>query len=66
MPVIFFQGGRDAVVLPEQTEAMVEALRGNGIAVEYHLYPEERHGFRQATHLAEVLECEWRFYQALL
>lgn len=66
VPVIFFQGGRDAVVLPSQTESMVEALRRNGIAVEYHLYPEERHGFRQAAHLAEVLECEWRFYQALL
>ncbi|WP_462382033.1 S9 family peptidase [Pseudomonas sp. Marseille-QA0892] len=62
-PVIFFQGGRDAVVVPEQTESMVRALRQNGIQVEYHLYPEERHGFRQAANLADVMEKELAFYQ---
>ncbi|NQD94169.1 S9 family peptidase, partial [Pseudomonas sp. CrR25] len=51
-PVIFFQGGQDAVVLPAQTEAMVEALRGRGLAVDFHLYPEEGHGFRQARNQA--------------
>lgn len=66
VPVIFFQGGLDAVVVPAQTESMVAALRGNGLAVEYHLYPDERHGFRQAAHLAEVLECELAFYQQVL
>lgn len=66
VPVIFFQGGLDAVVLPEQTESMVTALRDQGIEVEYHLYPQERHGFRQANHLADALEREFRFYQKLL
>lgn len=65
-PVIFFQGGRDAVVLPQQTESMVAALRLRAIPVEYRLYPDERHGFRQACHLADALEQEWRFYQRLL
>ena len=65
-PVIFLQGGQDAVVLPEQTESMVEALRDRGIAVEYRLYPEERHGFRQAANLADALQRELRFYQQLL
>lgn len=65
-PVIFFQGGQDAVVVPTQTEGMVAALRERGVTVEYHLYPEERHGFRQARHLAHALEQEWRFYQRLL
>ncbi|GGJ92789.1 S9 family peptidase [Pseudomonas matsuisoli] len=65
-PVIFFQGGRDAVVVPEQTEHMVEALQRNGIEVEYHLYPDERHGFRQAANLADVLEKELAFYQRCL
>lgn len=64
-PVIFFQGGRDAVVLPAQTESMVAALGARGLAVEYHLYPEERHGFRQAGNQAHALEHEWRFYQRL-
>lgn len=65
-PVIFLQGGRDAVVLPEQTESMVAALRARGITVAYQLYPEERHGFRGAANLADALEREWRFYQLLL
>ena len=66
VPVIFFQGGRDAVVLPQQTESMLAALRDQGVAVEYHLYPEERHGFRQARNLADALRRECRFYQDLL
>lgn len=65
-PLIFFQGGRDAVVVPGQTEAMVAALQANGVTVEYRLYPEERHGFRQAAHLADALQREWAFYVRLL
>ncbi|MDP3978392.1 MAG: S9 family peptidase [Pseudomonas sp.] len=65
-PVIFFQGGLDAVVLPTQTEQMVAALQQRGVPVDYHLYPEERHGFRQAKNLAHALEHEWRFYCAVL
>ncbi len=65
-PVIFFQGGLDAVVVPEQTQAMVASLRQRGLAVECHLYPGERHGFRQAANLAHALDAEWRFYRALL
>ncbi len=66
VPVIFFQGGLDAVVVPAQTEAMVEALTARGVPVEYRLYPEERHGFGLAANLADVLEREWRFYQRWL
>jgi len=66
VPLIFFQGGLDAVVPPAQTEAMVAALRARQIPVEYHLYRDERHGFRQSANLADALEREWRFYQCLL
>lgn len=65
-PVIFFQGELDAVVVPAQTAAMVEGLRRNGVAVECHSYPGERHGLRQAANLAHALEAEWRFYRSLL
>lgn len=64
-PVIFFQGALDAVVVPSQTESMVEALRQRGLPVEYHLFAEERHGFRQAANLAEALRAEHTFYQRL-
>lgn len=66
VPVIFLQGGLDAVVLPEQTESMVAALRERNVLVEYQLYPEERHGFRNAANLADALDREYRFYRDLL
>lgn len=66
VPVIFLQGGLDAVVLPAQTESMVAALRERNVPVEYQLYPEERHGFRSAINLADALEREYRFYRDLL
>jgi dipeptidyl aminopeptidase/acylaminoacyl peptidase len=66
VPVIFFQGGLDEVVLPTQTEAMVAALRARGVPVEYRLYADERHGFRQAAHLADALTAELGFYQRVL
>ncbi len=65
-PVIFFQGGRDSVVVPEQTVSMVEALRAAGHRVECHIYPEEGHGFRQAANLAHALTAELAFYRTLL
>ncbi|WP_371367277.1 prolyl oligopeptidase family serine peptidase [Pseudomonas sp. QL9] len=65
-PVIFFQGDLDAVVVPEQTEAMVRTLRRRGLPVECHRYADERHGFRQPANLAHALDAEWRFYRARL
>jgi dipeptidyl aminopeptidase/acylaminoacyl peptidase len=50
-------------VLPGQTESMVAAPRKLGVPVEYYLYLEERHRFRQAETLAEALERECAFYQ---
>ncbi|HSC82570.1 MAG TPA: prolyl oligopeptidase family serine peptidase [Pseudomonas sp.] len=66
VPVIFFQGGQDAVVVPQQTEQMVAALRARGVRCEYRLFAEERHGFRQAANLAAALEAEYRFYREVL
>lgn len=66
VPVIFFQGELDAVVVPEQTRSMLEALERNGIPAEGHFYPQERHGFRQAANLAHALEQEWLFYRRVM
>jgi len=66
VPVIFFQGELDAVVVPQQTRDMVAALEHNGIAVEAHYYPEERHGFRRAVNQAHALEQEWTFYRRVM
>jgi dipeptidyl aminopeptidase/acylaminoacyl peptidase len=61
-PVIFFQGSDDAVVPPNQTEIMVEALRRNGNAVGYFLFTGEQHGFRQADNIKRCLDAELAFY----
>ena len=66
VPVIFFQGELDAVVVPQQTRDMVAALERNGIPVQAHYYAEERHGFRRAVNQAHALEQEWKFYQRVM
>ncbi|AJO81064.1 S9 family peptidase [Pseudomonas sp. MRSN 12121] len=66
VPVIFFQGELDAVVVPQQTRDMLEALQDKGIAAQAHYYPDERHGFRKAANQAHALEQEWRFYRQVM
>jgi dipeptidyl aminopeptidase/acylaminoacyl peptidase len=66
VPVIFFQGELDAVVVPQQTRDMVTALEQNGVPVEAHYYPDERHGFRRAANQAHALEQEWKFYRRVM
>jgi dipeptidyl aminopeptidase/acylaminoacyl peptidase len=61
-PVIFFQGSEDEVVPPDQTEAMVAALRRNGKPVGYLLFSGEQHGFRQAANIKRALDAELYFY----
>ena len=66
VPVIFFQGELDPVVIPQQTRSMLDALQANGVAAQGHFFPDERHGFRKASNLAFALEEEWKFYSAIL
>jgi len=61
-PVIFFQGDEDAIVPPNQAEAMVEALRRKGNAVGYFLFAGEQHGFRKAANIQRCLDAELAFY----
>jgi dipeptidyl aminopeptidase/acylaminoacyl peptidase len=49
--LIIFQGGEDKVVVPDQAESIVKALKENEIPHEYHLYPEEGHGFKQPENI---------------
>ncbi|WP_245820320.1 alpha/beta hydrolase family protein [Marinobacter lutaoensis] len=62
-PVIFFQGGRDRVVVPEQTDAMVRAMRAVGGRVEQWLFEDEGHGFRDRRNQARMLVRLHRFYR---
>ncbi len=61
-PVIFLQGLEDQVVLPNQAETMVNALRVKGLPVAYIPFEGEQHGFRRAETIKRALECELYFY----
>ena len=60
-PAIFFQGGEDKIVPPNQAQAMVAALEAKGLPVAYVEFPEEGHGFRDATNIVHAIESEFVF-----
>jgi len=62
VPVLFFQGMKDRVVLPDQTERMLRALRERKVLAACLTFPEEGHGFRRAETLRTVLAAELAFY----
>ncbi len=64
-PMIFFQGLDDKVVPPQQSEAMVNALRKRGIPVTYVELEGEGHGFRKADSIVRTLQAELDFYQRM-
>ncbi len=62
-PMIFFQGGQDQVVVPEQTRAMIHAMKAAGRAPELHWFEQEGHGFRHQANQAGMLEWMFSFYR---
>lgn len=64
-PVILFQGLEDKVVLPNQAEMMVDALKAKGLPVAYVAFEGEQHGFRQAKNIKRALEGELYFYSRI-
>jgi dipeptidyl aminopeptidase/acylaminoacyl peptidase len=64
-PVIFFQGLEDKIVLPNQAEMMVDALRAKGLPVAYVPFEGEQHGFRRAENIKRALDGEIYFYSRI-
>tara|TARA_Y100001968_G_scaffold328294_1_gene375168 strand:- start:265 stop:2226 length:1962 start_codon:yes stop_codon:yes gene_type:complete len=62
-PVIFFQGLKDKVVDPLQTEKMYNKLLSNNLPVELHLFEKEGHGFKDAISKVKVLELTENFFK---
>jgi len=46
-PLMVLQGANDPRVLQVESDEIVEAVRKNGVAVEYVLFEDEGHGFRK-------------------
>lgn len=59
--MIIFQGLDDAVVPPSQSEAIVAALRKNGVPHEYYTYAGEGHGFSKPETIEAVYTKLERF-----
>ena len=54
------------MVLPEQAETMVAALREKGIPVAYLAFGGEGHGFRERATIERALAAELAFYGRML
>lgn len=65
-PMIILQGLEDKVVPPAQAEAMVDALRENGIPFTYVPFEGEQHGFRKAETIVRCAQAELSFYAQVL
>ncbi|MFC5948357.1 S9 family peptidase [Pseudonocardia lutea] len=61
-PLIVLQGAEDAIVPPNQSEAIVDALRARRVPVAYLLFPGEQHGFRRSENIRRALDAELSFY----
>lgn len=57
-PVLVIQGLDDDIVAPEQTEAIVTALRERDVPVTGLTFPGEGHGLRRADSITRALEAE--------
>ncbi len=64
--LITFQGSEDRAVPPEQSRAIVAAVRARGRPVAYLEFKGEQHGFRRATNITRALEAELYFLGCVL
>ena len=55
-PLLVVQGANDPRVLQVESDELVEAVRANGVPVEYVLFPDEGHGFRNRVNRIEASE----------
>ncbi|MFZ6005333.1 MAG: prolyl oligopeptidase family serine peptidase [Actinomycetota bacterium] len=65
-PLAVFQGLDDPVVPPNQAQMIVDAVRSNGVEVEYVTFEGEQHGFRRAENIRAALDGELHFYERVL
>jgi dipeptidyl aminopeptidase/acylaminoacyl peptidase len=64
--LITFQGAEDKAVPPEQSRAIVAAVRARGQPVAYLEFEGEQHGFRRAGNITRALEAELYFLGRVL
>ncbi|RTL62976.1 MAG: S9 family peptidase [Pseudonocardiaceae bacterium] len=65
-PLIVLQGSEDAIVPPNQSQAIVDALRLRKVPVAYLLFEGEQHGFRRGENIRRAMDAELSFYGQVL
>lgn len=60
-PILVVQGANDPRVLQVESDELVEAVRANGVPVEYVLFPDEGHGFRRKENRITASEAYLAF-----
>jgi dipeptidyl aminopeptidase/acylaminoacyl peptidase len=65
-PIVIFQGAKDPIVPRDQAEQIVEALKKNGVQHEYHLYPDEGHGFKKSENVRDFYQKTESFLKRYL
>jgi len=60
-PVLIVQGANDPRVLQVESDEMVEAIRKNGVFVDYVLFADEGHGFRKKANRITASEAYVKF-----
>ncbi len=60
-PLLILQGANDPRVPQSEAEQLVAALRESKTTFDYHVYPDEGHGFRKVEHRVDMLRraTEW-------
>ena len=65
-PMLVIQGANDPRVLQVESDELVEAVRANGVHVEYVLFPDEGHGFRRRENRITASEAYLGFLDTYL
>ena len=64
-PLLLFHGGQDPVVPVTQSDLLVERVRGGGGVVDYIVYPDEGHGFRDPINQRDEYDRTERFLETI-
>jgi dipeptidyl aminopeptidase/acylaminoacyl peptidase len=65
-PLLVIQGANDPRVLKVESDELVQAVRDNGVPVEYIVFPDEGHGFRRKDNRIKAAEAYRQFLDRYL
>lgn len=65
-PLLVVQGANDPRVLQIESEELVEAVRANGVPVEYVVFPDEGHGFTKTKNRITASDAYVKFLKEYL